>query len=85
VWEELREAPIAPHPRQGWFLFPVLTVAILVHVKRHLAGVIFILFSEMGSHCIAQAGLKFAILLPQPPEGWDQACAPHPALTGVFL
>jgi hypothetical protein len=25
---------------------------------------------------IAQAGLKFAVLLPQPPKNWDYRCAP---------
>jgi hypothetical protein len=29
-----------------------------------------VLFSGTGSHCVAQAGLKLKILLPQPPECW---------------
>jgi hypothetical protein len=34
--------------------------------KRHLSC-----FFETGLHYIGQAGLKLAILLPQPPEFWD--------------
>jgi hypothetical protein len=31
------------------------------------------------NHYVVQAGVKFTILLPQPPERWDYRCAPwHP-------
>jgi hypothetical protein len=36
----------------------------------------FLLFSETGSHHVAQAGLEPVILLPVHPEGWDYRCAP---------
>jgi hypothetical protein len=32
---------------------------------------------EVGSCYVAQASLKLAILLPQPPKSWDYRCAPH--------
>jgi hypothetical protein len=36
---------------------------------------LFVYF-EIGSHCVAQAGLELEILLPQPLKGWDYRCAP---------
>jgi hypothetical protein len=33
-------------------------------------------FFETGSYNVAQVGLEFAILLPQPPECWDYRRAP---------
>jgi hypothetical protein len=36
-------------------------------------------FFETGSHNVAQAGLEFAILLPQTPAYWDyRYVLPHP-------
>jgi hypothetical protein len=35
------------------------------------------LFSETGSHYVAQAGLELTILLPQHPKCWDYRHAPH--------
>jgi hypothetical protein len=37
---------------------------------------VFIDLLETGSRYVAQAGLKFLILLPQPPECWDFRHAP---------
>jgi hypothetical protein len=38
------------------------------------------MFFETGSHCVAQADLKFLISLPQPSKCWNYRCAPtHPA------
>jgi hypothetical protein len=37
----------------------------------------FMSFFETGSSFVAQAGLKFTILLPSPPECWDHIGACH--------
>lgn len=34
------------------------------------------IFFDIGSHRVAQVGLKFVIFLPQPLLGWDYRCSP---------
>jgi hypothetical protein len=40
-----------------------------------LVGFFWVLFFEIGSHCVAQINFKLAILLPKPPECWDSRLA----------
>jgi hypothetical protein len=50
-----------------------------IEPQYSIVGFWFFCFFETGSPYVAQAGLKFMILLPQPPECWDYRCvAPHP-------
>jgi hypothetical protein len=42
-----------------------------------LNGIAILFFGfETGSHYVTQAGFKLRILLPQPPEGWNQRQVP---------
>jgi hypothetical protein len=50
---------------------------------RHFLGFCFLL--EMGSLCVAQAGFKLTILLPQPPEGCDYRCVPPHSAQSVIV
>jgi hypothetical protein len=40
---------------------------------------------ETGSHYVAKADLKFSVLLPQPPECWDNRCVPPHSAKTWFL
>jgi hypothetical protein len=42
-------------------------------------------FSETGADCVAQAGFKLVIFLPQPPQCWDYRCVPLCLAFGSFL
>jgi hypothetical protein len=53
----------------GFFLLPSFNIY-LSEIEYILFVCLFLLFGTR-SHCVAQAGLEFVILLPQSPECWD--------------
>jgi hypothetical protein len=44
----------------------------------------FVLFFELGSLCVAQAGFKLVILLTQPPKCWNYRHAHYTQLLFLF-
>jgi hypothetical protein len=42
-------------------------------------------FFELGLHYLAQAGLEFMILLPQPPKVWNYKYAPLHSVMGILM
>jgi hypothetical protein len=45
---------------------------------------VLVLVFETGSSYVSQAGLKFKILLPLSPKGWDYRCAPAESLLNML-